>query len=164
MYTCRTGYFGNDCFCLCFFWLCFFVLYFFLLYFSCYILFVVFSVFFILSFILFRVVLKPFHSLWQFILLFIRQIFCTNLKLFSWKWELVLIHQLVIFLCLFKNNLIVSKLNCLLLFLLILLIFSLYKWYCPIIYSIGFHFHHHHIIKFIVPSFIAFISHYLFFL
>ena len=43
----------------------------------------------------------------------------------------------------------VSKLKFMLRFLLILLIFSLHKWYCTIRFSIAFHFHYQYIIKFI---------------
>ena len=122
IYTCRTRHFGKEFFCLCFYWLNFLCVVFFCCIFPCYILFC--CIFYVLffRFILFRVVLKSFHSLWQCILLYIRQIFCTNLKLFSWRWELVLIHHLVTSLSLFKSYLILIKLNCLLLFLLILLI------------------------------------------
>ena len=77
-------------------------------------------------------------------------------------------NYLVICLCLVQNYLSISKLNFLLLFLLlfllIFLVFSLHKWYFPIISSIVFNFHRHYIIKFIYPSFITFIPHYVFFL
>ena len=46
---------------------------------------------------------------------------------FSQYWELGLIRYLVICLCLFQNYLSVRKLDCLMLFLLLLIIFGLHK-------------------------------------
>ena len=72
----------------------------------------------------FSVILKAFCSMLQIILISVWQIFGQTLKnkVFLWVGQLVLIHYLVIFLCLFWNYLSVSKLNCLLLSLLVLLI------------------------------------------
>ena len=107
---------------------------------------VVFSVLYI-----FCVGLKALKSLRQLIMLYIRQIFGQTLKrkVFFGVGKLGLIHYLFILLCSFQNYLIVSKLNYLLILLLLSLIFSRHKWYCPIRFSIEFHFHHHCIIKFI---------------
>ena len=73
---------------------------------------------------IFFVVLKSLHSLQQLLMLSVWNIFGHNLKrtVFYELSNLGLLHYLVIFLCLFKNDLSVSKLNCLLLFLLLLLI------------------------------------------
>ena len=108
----------------------------FVLYFSCYI---------------FRVILKGVHILWQLLLLYVWQIFCQTIrdKLLSVNGQVGPIHYLAIFLCLFWNYLSVDKLNCLLFFWMVLLIFSLHKWYCPIRFSIAFHSHCCYIIKFI---------------
>ena len=153
------------------------VLYFFVFYFSCciflYFIFrVIFCVeFFVLHFcagifhvICFCVVWKTICSLWQILLLYVWYIFCQTLenKVYLRVWKLGLIHYLVICLCSIWNYLSVIKLDCLLLFLLLLIIFGLHKWYCPIIFWIAFHFHCHHIIKLISPSFIAFIANHLF--
>ena len=78
-----------------------------------------------------------------------------------WFGQLGIICYPSICLCLFWNYLIVSRLNCLLISLLLLRIFSLHKWYCPVIFSIAFHFNYY-IVKSISPSFITFIPHHLF--
>ena len=68
-------------------------------------------------------------------------------KVFLWVVKLGLIQYLEIFLCLFRNYLIVSKFNFLLFFLLFWVMFSLHEWYCPVRFSIVFHSHHHFIIN-----------------
>ena len=99
----------------------------------------------------FCLVLKALYYLRHLLILSVWQNFGQDLKKkeFPWVRQLGLIHYLMICLCLFWNFLSVGKLNCLLPFLLILLILSLHKWYCPIIFSIAFNFHSHYIIKFI---------------
>ena len=57
--------------------------------------------------------------------------------------KLRMINYLVLCLCLFRNYISVRKLNFLLIFLLLSIIFSLRKWYCPIRFSISFHSHCH---------------------
>ena len=73
---------------------------------------------------IFRVVLKSLHFLQQLLLLSVWKSFGQYLKnkVFSELSNLGLIHCIVICLCLFQNSWGVSKLNCLLIFLLILLI------------------------------------------
>ena len=97
-------------FCVICFRVVFFVLYFFVLYFS---------VFY----------LKAFHSMQQIILIYVWHIFVQTLKrkVSHGFGQLGLIHYLVIFLFLFRNYLSVSKLNFLLIFLLLFLICSLHK-------------------------------------
>ena len=98
----------------------------------------------------FCVILGVLHPLWQLLLLYFWKLFGQTLKKNVFLVEkLWLINDHVIFLCLFWNYLSVSKLNCLFLFLLILLIFSLYKWWCPNILSILFYFDCYQIIQFI---------------
>ena len=72
---------------------------------------------------------------------------CSKEERFLWFGKLGIIHYPAIFLFLISNYLIVSKLNCLLIFLLLLPIFSLNKWYCPITFSIVLNFHYYYIIK-----------------
>ena len=76
--------------------------------------------------VLFSVILKAFHSLLKILLLSVYQIFDQTLKneVFLWVRQLGLIRYLVIFLCLFRNYLSVSKLNFLLIFLLLLINFK----------------------------------------
>ena len=71
---------------------------------------------------IFRVVLKSLHSLQQLLMISVWKSFGQTLEkiVFSELSNLVLIHYLVIFMCLFQKYLSVSKLNFLLLFLLIL--------------------------------------------
>ena len=98
--------------------------------------------------VFFCVVLKALQYLRNILLVSVEKIFGETIKkLFIGVGQLELIHYPVIFLCLFRNYLIVSKLNCLLLFLLLLLIFILHKWYFPIRFSIVFHFHCCFIVK-----------------
>ena len=66
---------------------------------------------------------------------------------FLWFGKQGLIKFLVICLCLISKYLSISKLNRMLIFLLILLIFSLHKWYCPIRLLIVLYFHGYFIIK-----------------
>ena len=75
-----------------------------------------------------RDLLKSLHSLKHIFLLYVWKISGQTLKkiVFSELRNLVLICYLVICLCLFQNYLSVRKLNCLLLFLLILLISNIY--------------------------------------
>ena len=70
---------------------------------------------------------KALHFLWQIIMLYVRNFLSGNKEAsFLGVGKLGLIHYLVIFLCLFWNCLSVIKLNCLLLFLLILIILGLH--------------------------------------
>ena len=89
----------------------------------------IFCVVFFMSYI-FRVVLKSFHSLQHILLLYVCQIFGQNLKkkVSPRVGQLGLIHYPVICLCLFQNDIIVSKLNFMLLLLMLSLISSLHKW------------------------------------
>ena len=64
-----------------------------------------------------------------------------------WVGRLRLINYCVICLCLFLNHLSESKLNCLILFLLMFQMFILHKWYCPNIFPTAYHSDCYHIIK-----------------
>ena len=94
--------------------------------------------------------IKTFLFPQQIILIHDQQIFgqSRKKKCYIWVGKLGLIYYLVVLLCLFRNYLSLGKLNCLLIFLLFLLILSIYKWYCPTIFSIEFHFCRYYIIKF----------------
>ena len=76
---------------------------------------------------IFLIVLKSLHYLQQILLLSVWSIFGQTLKkiVSSELSNLGLIHYHVICLCLFQNYLSVSKFNCLLLFLLLMLISNL---------------------------------------
>ena len=125
--------FGNKRFlCLCWFIFpcCISFSFFYVRYIFCCILSVLF-----LSLIPLYIVLKSFHSLRELLLPYIWQILGqTWSNNFSWSYFLGLISYNFIFLHLFWNYLIVSKLNCLLILLPILTLVILHKWYCPIIY------------------------------
>ena len=90
--------------------------------------------------------------------------FCKtrNMTFFILVVQLEMTIYIVICLCLFRNYLSESKLNCLLIFLLIYLICILHKLYCTIKFSIAFHFHCHYLINFVSSSFIRLILHHLF--
>ena len=137
-------------YCLCCIFVWFVLCYIFLLYFPCVKFCVIFFVLY--SFVVYVcVVLKSLYSLQQILLISVWQIFSQNIKkkVFLWVRKLGLIHYLIIFLNLFLNCISAIKLNCLLRVLLLLKIFSLHKWYCPIRISIAFHSHCYCIIKFI---------------
>ena len=70
-------------------------------------------------------------------------------KVFLGVGKLGPIRCLVVCLCLLWNYLSVNKLNFMMFFFLLQLIFSLHGWYCPIRFSIEFHFHRHYIIHLI---------------
>ena len=76
--------------------------------------------------------------------------------------QLRLIHYFEIFLCLIRNDHIVRRLNFVLIFLLLLLIFSLYKCYVLIRFSIVLRFNCYYIIKSHFSLFITFPPYYLF--
>ena len=102
---------------------CIFQLYFSTFYYLCCILHVLLFVLYFLCCI-FCVLLKALQFMWHLLLISVWQIFSQILKnsVFLRVGQLGMIHYLVICLCLFQNYLSVSKLNCLLLFLLVLLI------------------------------------------
>ena len=121
-------------FCFVFFHIVFFVLYvlccvFHGVFFPVIFLYVVFSHVVFFRVIYFYILLKAFQYLRHILLLYIWYIFGQALKnkVSLGVGQLGLIHYLVIFLCLFLSYLNVSRLNCLLILLLLSLVFSLHK-------------------------------------
>ena len=107
----------------------YFVLFFSVIFSACGILCYIFMLYFFMLYILcciFRVGWKSLHSLRQLLLLYIWKIFGQTLKMkvFLWVGQLRLTDYPVVSMSLSWNYLIVSTLNCLLVYLLLLLIFK----------------------------------------